>query len=78
MAMTLHHQSSPSRCGSSPLNSFGYQRSMNTLFFESWGDSHVKVTGMFVVSLRDVNCRFRSHLGCLGRKVSIFVHSGIA
>ena len=42
------------------------------------GDSHIKVTEMPVVSLRDVNCKFRSHLGCLGRKVTIFVHSGIA
>ena len=28
------------------------------------GDSHMKVTGMLVVSLRVVNCRFWSHLGC--------------
>ena len=28
------------------------------------GDSHMKVTGMLVVSLRAVNCRFWSHLGC--------------
>ena len=27
------------------------------------GESHVKVTGMLVVSLRSVNCRFWSHLG---------------
>ena len=26
------------------------------------GDSHIKVTGMLVVSLRCVNCRFWSHL----------------
>ena len=26
------------------------------------GDSHIKVTGMLVVSLWVVNCRFRSHL----------------
>ena len=41
------------------------------------GDSHIKVTEMTVVSLRDVNCKFRSHLGCLGRKVTIFAQSGI-
>ena len=29
-------------------------------------------------SLRGVNYRFRCHLGCLGRKVTIFVFSGIA
>ena len=28
------------------------------------GDCHMKVTGMLVVSLRGVNCRFWSHLGC--------------
>ena len=28
------------------------------------GDSHMKVTEMLVVSLRVVNCRFWSHLGC--------------
>ena len=30
------------------------------------GNSRIKVTGMLVVSLRSVNCRFRSQLGCLG------------
>ena len=38
------------------------------------GYSHIKVTGM----LRGINCRFWSHLGCLGRKVTTFAHSGIA
>ena len=37
----------------------------------------MKVTGMLVVSLRDVNCRFWSHLGCSGKKVNIFTHTGI-
>ena len=32
------------------------------------GDSHMKVTGMLVVSLRVVNCRFWYGLGFLGRK----------
>ena len=32
-------------------------------------DSHIEVTGMLVVSLRSVNCRFWSKLGCLGWKV---------
>ena len=41
------------------------------------GDSNIKVTGMLVVSLWGVNCRFWSNLGCLGWKVSIFAHSGI-
>ena len=34
-------------------------------------DSHIEVTGMLVVSLRSVNCRFWSKLGCLGWKVTI-------
>ena len=38
----------------------------------------MKVTGMLVVSLRDVNCRFWSHLGCSGQKANIFTHTGIA
>ena len=42
-----------------------------------WGDSHIEVTGMLVVSLWGVNCRFWSHLGCLGWKVTIFALSGI-
>ena len=36
------------------------------------GDSHMKVTGMLVVSLRGVNCRFWSHLGRL-RAVSLLL-----
>ena len=40
-------------------------------------DSHLKVTGMHVVSLRAVNCRFWSQLGCLGQEVTIFANSGI-
>ena len=32
------------------------------------GNSHIKVTGMLVVSLWGVNRRFWSHLGCLGWK----------
>ena len=34
-------------------------------------DSHIEVTGMLVVSLRSVNCRFWLKLGCLGWKVTI-------
>ena len=36
------------------------------------GNSHVKVTSLLVVSLWGVNCRFCSHLGCWGWKVTIF------
>ena len=45
---------------------------------ERGGDSHLKVTGMLVVSLRGVNCRFWSHLECSGRKAKIFTYTGIA
>ena len=38
------------------------------------GNSHVKITGLLVVSLRGVNSRFCSHFGCLGWKVTIFAH----
>ena len=34
-------------------------------------DSHIEVTGMLVVSLRSVNCRFWLKLGYLGWKVTI-------
>ena len=47
--------------------------------FRSVGNSHIKSTEMLVVSLRGVNCKVWSHLGLgLGRKVTIFAHSGIA
>ena len=42
------------------------------------GDSHMKVTGMLVVSLRGVNCRFWSHVGCSGQKAKFFTPTGIA
>jgi len=45
--------------------------------FVSRGDFRIKVTGMVEVSLKSVNCRFWSQV-CLGRKVTIFAHSGIA
>ena len=35
------------------------------------GDTLIKVTGMFFFSLRGANCRFWSHLGCFGWKVTI-------
>ena len=45
---------------------------------EAGGDSHMKVTGMLVVWLRDVNCRFWSHSGCSGQKANVFTHTGVA
>ena len=35
-------------------------------------DSHMKGAGMLVVSLRGVNFRFWSHLGCSGQDAIIF------
>ena len=37
-------------------------------FIITRGNSLIKVTEMLVVSLLGANCRFWSHLGCLGRK----------
>ena len=48
------------------------------LFCPEEGSSHIKVMGMLVVSLLGVNGRFWSQLGCLGWKVTIFAHSGVA
>ena len=36
------------------------------------GDSHMKWTGMLVVSLRGINFGFWSRLGCSGQNVIIF------
>ena len=36
-------------------------------------DSHIKVTGMLVVLLRDRNCIFWSPLGFTGRNADIFL-----
>ena len=44
----------------------------------TWGNPLIKVLGMVVVLLRGLNCKFWSHLGCLGGKDVLFSHSGIA
>ena len=41
------------------------------------GDSHMKWTGMLVVSLRGVNFGFWSRLGCSGQNVIIFSRQGL-
>ena len=41
------------------------------------GDSHMKWTGMLVVSLRGVNFGFWSRLGCSGQTVIIFSRQGL-
>ena len=38
------------------------------------GDSHMKQTGMLVVSLRGVNFGFWSRLGCSGQSANILCH----
>ena len=37
----------------------------------------MKVVGILVVSLRGVNFRFWSHLGCSGQNAIIFNHEGL-
>ena len=44
---------------------------------ERGGDSHIKGTGMLVVSLRGVNFGFWSRLGCSGQNVINFSHQGL-
>ena len=41
------------------------------------GDSHMKQTGMLVVSLRGVNFGFWSRLGCSGQSANILCHQGL-
>ena len=41
------------------------------------GDSHMKQTGMLVVSLRGVNFGFWSRLGCSGQSADILCHQGL-
>ena len=42
------------------------------------GDSHLKQTGMLVVSLRGVNFGFWSRLGCPGQSANILCRQGLA
>ena len=41
------------------------------------GNSHMKQTGMFVVSLRGVNFGFWSRLGCSGQSANILSRQGL-
>ena len=41
------------------------------------GDSHMKQTGMLVVSLKGVNFGFRSRLGCSGQSANILSCQGL-
>ena len=42
-----------------------------------WGESRMKGAGTLLVSLRGVNFRFRSHLGCSGQNAIIFSREGL-
>ena len=44
---------------------------------EGRGDSHMKGSRMFVVSLSGVNYGFWSHFVCSGQKAIIFSHEGL-
>ena len=45
--------------------------------WEPGGDSHMKQTGMLVVSLRGVNFGFLSRLGCSGQSANILSRQGL-
>ena len=47
------------------------------LFPRGGGDSHMKQTGMLVVSLRGVNFGFWSRLGCSGQSANILSRQGL-
>ena len=42
------------------------------------GDSHMKGTGMLIVSLRGVNFGLKSRLGCSGQNAIIYIRQGLA
>ena len=44
----------------------------------SRGDSHMKQTGMLIVSLRGINFRFWSRLGCSRQSTNILCRQGLA
>ena len=48
----------------------------STVIFARGGDSYMKGAGMLVVSLRGVNFRFWSPLGCSGQNTVIFSCKG--
>ena len=47
------------------------------LFLGKGGNPNMKGAGMLVVSLRDVNFRFWSHLGCSGQNAIVVSHQGL-
>ena len=58
----------------------GSEKEVNENTFEispGGGDSHMKPTGMLVVSLRGVNFGFWSHLGCSGQSANILSRQGL-
>ena len=53
-----------------------YRRRKNRQSKPGGGNSHMKQTGMLVVSLRGVNFGFWSRLGCSGQSANILSHQG--
>ena len=52
--------------------------SVNNLKKLPGGESNIKKVGVLVVSLRGVNFRFWSRLGCCGKITNIFSPQGLA
>ena len=50
---------------------------IDVYFKPGGGDSHMKQTGMLVVSLRGVNFGFWSRLGCSGQSANILSRQGL-
>ena len=51
--------------------------SLSCSFLAGGGTAHMKGVGMLVVSLRDVNFGFWSHLGCSRQNAIIFSREGL-
>ena len=84
------HRQSKLKSGRDPRNAvFIFVFQSGTLHIFCWtlnyfvvyppggGDSHLKQTGMLVVSLRGVNFRFWSRLGCSGQSANILSLQGL-
>ena len=57
-----------------------YQHTIKQLWYlypGGGGESHMKQTGMLVVSLRGVNFGFWSRLECSGQSTNILCHQGL-
>ena len=70
--MHLHSRESKCEC----LQGYGVVLSTSKIP-GGGGDSHMKQTGMLVVSLRGVNFGFWSRLGCSGQSANILSRQGL-